>query len=719
MEGNNSEVLMKGTGHGVLTLKRALFSYILVFLVPTLILVIFVRLGMINNMLKSEKQTLLSELEYARLMTDEQLSSFTDIVNIVYFDDDIASCIAGGDLPANYRKFSRVQTNLRKLSMSNSLIDEMILYIPGTDCFVSTRSSYLLDHYFHILDIDGISSPTALYDYLNTYSETPRILYGTRRSTHESLTMYVYSLKSTHNVLRPVLIFVTTDSGYRNAFSRAVGERSGAAFLTDGNGRCMASYVSGVDGSACLAGLPQPSDRTVTSSGGLLTACLKSACGDMYYYCSIDEASALASVHYIGRTWICVIGFVLLLGLATAIVLGRQNYEPIRMLKDKASTISGQNTQNSDDYQFLSGAFDYLDSRNELLQNSLDDINDYLLLRLLRGAIGSAEEASRVSGILGFPAYNALFRVLIAHPRSSSQEVYAELLKGQPDYVRILMRRAAPENTVLLVYDKDRLGNRDIPPVQLSCPFSCGSIQTDIRRIPLSYAEATVGTAGNPAYSELCARLEDAVRRRGMEQVQSLLAQLSSGLENGETSLQDAKLLTIRYLLILHDAAHINELQRMLLPLPDTQTVLEYTTPEDCAAVFRRFNADFVRELVLPDAVIGDTTNAHMIRYLENHYNDLNFSFQQMAEDFNLTLPVLSRQFLDANGQNLTDYMTTLKIETAKRLLTTTDLSVTEIAMRVGYYNVNSFIRRFKQITDTTPGKYKQAAHEKSSEAPD
>ena len=52
--------------------------------------------------------------------------------------------------------------------------------------------------------------------------------------------------------------------------------------------------------------------------------------------------------------------------------------------------------------------------------------------------------------------------------------------------------------------------------------------------------------------------------------------------------------------------------------------------------------------------------------------------------------------------------MTDLRIETAKRLLTTTALSINEIAMEVGYYNANSFIRRFKQVTDLTPGRYRQ-----------
>ena len=97
-----------------------------------------------------------------------------------------------------------------------------------------------------------------------------------------------------------------------------------------------------------------------------------------------------------------------------------------------------------------------------------------------------------------------------------------------------------------------------------------------------------------------------------------------------------------------------------------------------------------------------------MTRYLQEHYSDVNFSLQQMADDFKLTPLALSRQFLELNGQTPSDYMAHYRVETAKLLLTTTNLSVNQIALEVGYYNVNSFIRRFGQMVGVTPGKYRQ-----------
>ena len=47
-------------------------------------------------------------------------------------------------------------------------------------------------------------------------------------------------------------------------------------------------------------------------------------------------------------------------------------------------------------------------------------------------------------------------------------------------------------------------------------------------------------------------------------------------------------------------------------------------------------------------------------------------------------------------------------MEKAKELLMTTELSLKQIAATVGYSNVSSFIRRFKQLYGVTPGSYKK-----------
>ena len=61
----------------------------------------------------------------------------------------------------------------------------------------------------------------------------------------------------------------------------------------------------------------------------------------------------------------------------------------------------------------------------------------------------------------------------------------------------------------------------------------------------------------------------------------------------------------------------------------------------------------------------------------------------------------------DRTGQTLLEYTTCMRMEKAKVILTSTKLQLKAVAEEVGYYNVSSFIRRFKQLVGVTPGEYR------------
>lgn len=99
-----------------------------------------------------------------------------------------------------------------------------------------------------------------------------------------------------------------------------------------------------------------------------------------------------------------------------------------------------------------------------------------------------------------------------------------------------------------------------------------------------------------------------------------------------------------------------------------------------------------------------------MTSYIHTHFDDCEFSLQGMAERFGMALPNLGQFFKERTGQNLLDYTSHLRMEKAQNLLATTQLPLKAIAEEVGYYNVSSFIRRFKQLTGLTPGEYRANA---------
>lgn len=84
-----------------------------------------------------------------------------------------------------------------------------------------------------------------------------------------------------------------------------------------------------------------------------------------------------------------------------------------------------------------------------------------------------------------------------------------------------------------------------------------------------------------------------------------------------------------------------------------------------------------------------------------------------MADHFNMSISGLSNYFKNQTGENISDYTNRIRIEKAKQLLIDTEDSLQSIVSQLGYINVSSFIRKFKETTGTTPGNFRQM-HQKS-----
>ena len=98
-------------------------------------------------------------------------------------------------------------------------------------------------------------------------------------------------------------------------------------------------------------------------------------------------------------------------------------------------------------------------------------------------------------------------------------------------------------------------------------------------------------------------------------------------------------------------------------------------------------------------------------QYIERHYGDSMLSLTAIAEHFQLTPQYLSTFFKKQTGMNLTDYISRVRIEQAKKLMRDKTLTFTQIANKVGYANDIGFIRVFKKYEGTTPGKYRQTLY--------
>jgi AraC family transcriptional activator of pobA len=94
--------------------------------------------------------------------------------------------------------------------------------------------------------------------------------------------------------------------------------------------------------------------------------------------------------------------------------------------------------------------------------------------------------------------------------------------------------------------------------------------------------------------------------------------------------------------------------------------------------------------------------------YFENG-NDHLPTVQNIADELNLSPTYLSDLLKNLTGLTAQQHIHEKLIEKAKELLSTTNLSVSEIAYQLGFEFPQSFNKLFKKKTDLTPLKYKQS----------
>lgn len=99
---------------------------------------------------------------------------------------------------------------------------------------------------------------------------------------------------------------------------------------------------------------------------------------------------------------------------------------------------------------------------------------------------------------------------------------------------------------------------------------------------------------------------------------------------------------------------------------------------------------------------------SEVVRYINQHYAE-NLSLHLLADRFYVSPYYLSRFFKEATGFTFVEYLNSVRIKEAKKLLEQTELKVTLIAERVGFGSITHFGRVFKSVTGHTPLFYRKA----------
>ncbi len=105
----------------------------------------------------------------------------------------------------------------------------------------------------------------------------------------------------------------------------------------------------------------------------------------------------------------------------------------------------------------------------------------------------------------------------------------------------------------------------------------------------------------------------------------------------------------------------------------------------------------------------GKIHNYHVIRaidYIKKNY-DKPRSLDGMSKYLGLNKSYFSHLFKKETGKTYSQFVNQIRVEKSKELIVSTNLSLLDIALSVGYNNQNYYNMAFKKITGLTPLRYR------------
>lgn len=107
------------------------------------------------------------------------------------------------------------------------------------------------------------------------------------------------------------------------------------------------------------------------------------------------------------------------------------------------------------------------------------------------------------------------------------------------------------------------------------------------------------------------------------------------------------------------------------------------------------------------DAVSKSNESHGVFRYINEHFNEMEFTLEEVARQTGQSTRRISATIRDQFQCNFKTYLNRLRINESKRLLHETDLTIGEVAYKVGFNNQSHFNRVFRYQEKISPSQFR------------
>ena len=103
----------------------------------------------------------------------------------------------------------------------------------------------------------------------------------------------------------------------------------------------------------------------------------------------------------------------------------------------------------------------------------------------------------------------------------------------------------------------------------------------------------------------------------------------------------------------------------------------------------------------------------NVIQYIHKNFNQP-IELSDLAQHANLSISQFSRRFSEVFDQSPIRFLIQYRVHKASHIIIKADYSISEIALKVGFYDHSHFSREFKKIFTMSPGSYRKFHLKKS-----
>lgn len=741
-------------------------SYIAIFLIPLVILTIFIYQSAVQNLRSEIEQTNVNQMVQAKTVIDERMKELQEIATRIAYDEQLTSYWA------HHPYYSRETIGaLTKYKATSSIINDLYLYFRGDELIFSPQGMERINVFTNKYKFQSWSKTDLVQD-LNTVrypTMRPAEIVDQGDSVQKSMLAYLVPITPNNPTPHGTVMYLINESNLTDLIESILTNYNGMTYIFDNNGQVLAANHQGEtiteEDVATLYQL-EPGTHSLTLDGESHSVVSVKSDSGWSYVTAMPSSQFFSRIVHIQTFIVLVFSLVVVMGTILAIILARRQYHPISDLMEfiRIKTVSDAATS-SNELEWIKNTLNDYSQRVDLQEPYAR--NHILLLLLKHGH--TAELTTEFKETLGLRFNRSYYFVVCM-----GWEAHAFPIDANPDrrsVLQLINELELPEHSVhvygvelpqpnrlaLIVGfntdtgDEARLQSlmesiveklRKLVTEQAGLPPAIGSgtRYSQAEQLNQSYIEASTafessmlnGQGSTTFFNKLSGSQNNCSFWVPMDVLLKLVQSLKQGsydvaVQMVSTALNNLKAEQPSVALLRCICFDIlNTMLKTALELGIHHVVSEIPrlTSFDSLEQLEKKLIGLAADICAHVEAKSETEESSLIEqitaYIDDHFRDYNLSLGVISSRFSISSSHFSRSFKEKMGINFSQYIWQKRMDEVIRQLLYTNDSLKDIITRVGYLDTPNFIRKFKKEMGCTPGQYRKMHNRnEASNSPD